>query len=169
MKKFIFLATVVLLFGFADSEKVVFKSIDGKTKITASDYWTAAGNMKGVEIYISKENQKNKSSETIVVSKDENIPETMDLSTYSASKLFLQTAPLKTTPSFSGLKKIQGNSFKYYEYEYDNKHLVKMKTLVYHTLIGTTGYQMVVTGPVTGFDKQKPLYNAIANSLSITP
>ena len=58
MKKFIFLATVVLLFGFADSEKVVFKSIDGKTKITASEYWTAAGNMKGVEIYISKENQK---------------------------------------------------------------------------------------------------------------
>ena len=109
MKKFIFLATVVLLFGFADSEKVVFKSIDGKTKITASEYWTAAGNMKGVEIYISKENQKNKSSETIVVSKDENIPETMDLSTYSASKLFLQTAPLKSTPSFSGLLYILGN------------------------------------------------------------
>ena len=93
----------------------------------------------------------------------------MDLSTYSASKLFLQTAALKTSPSFSGSKKIQGNSFKYYEYEYDNKNLVKMKTLVYHTLIGTTGYQMVVTGPVMGFDQQKPLYNAIANSLSITP
>ena len=169
MKKFIFLASILFVFGFADSEKVIIKSIDGKTKITANSQWTPAGNMKGVEIYISKENTKNKVRETIVVSKDENIPETMDLSTYSASKLFLQTAALKTTPSFSGLKKIQGNSFKYYEYEYNNKHLVKMKTLVYHTLIGTTGYQMVVTGPVMGFDQQKPLYNAIANSLSITP
>ena len=169
MKKFIFLASILFVFGFADSEKVIIKSIDGNTKIPANSQWTPAGNMKGVEIYISKENTKNKVRETIVVSKDENIPETMDLSTYSASKLFLQTAALKTTPSFSGLKKIQGNSFKYYEYEYNNKHLVKMKTLVYHTLIGTTGYQMVVTGPVMGFDQQKPLYNAIANSLSITP
>ena len=169
MKKFIFFSTIFFLFGFADSEKIVFKSIDGKTKITASDYWSAAGNMKGVEIFISKENSKNKYTETIVVSKDENIPETIDLSAYSASKLFLQTAPLSTTPSFSGMKKIQGKSFKYYEYEYDNKNLVKMKTLVYHALLGTTGYQMVITAPLRGFDLQKPLYNKIANSLIITP
>ena len=169
MKKFIFLASILFAFGFADSEKVIFKSTNGKIKITANDQWIPAGNMKGVEIYISKENTKNKVIESIVVSKDENIPETMDLSTYSASKLFLQTAALKTSPSFSGTKKIQGNSFKYYEYEYNNKNLVKMKTLVYHTLIGTTGYQMVVSGPVMGFDQQKPLYNTIANSLSITP
>ena len=169
MKKFIFLASILFAFGFADSEKVIFKSIDGKTKITATDQWTAAGNMKGVEIYISKENTKNKTFATLVVSKDENIPEAMDLATYSASKLFLQTAALNTSPSFSGIKKIQGNSFKYYEYEYDNKNLVKMKTLVYHTLLGSTGYQMVITAPMNGFDKNKQLYNTIGESLIITP
>ncbi|MBK21944.1 MAG: hypothetical protein CMP63_06500 [Flavobacteriales bacterium] len=169
MNKYIFLASLLTLFGFKDSENVVFKSNDGKTKITATDQWTAAGNMKGVEIYISRKNTKNKTLETIVVSKDENIPETMDLSTYSAGKLFLQTSVLNTSPSFSGTKTIKGNSFKYYEYEYDNKDLVKMKTLVYHTLLGTTGYQMVITGPVNDFNQYKPMYNTIGNSLSITP
>ena len=168
MRELIFLSAVFFLFSFADSDKVVFKSIDGKTKITASSNWTAAGNMRGVEIYISKETPQKKLREVIVVSKDENIPKTMDLSTYSASKLFLQTAALKTSPSFSGLKKIQGKTFKYYEYEYDNKHLVKMKTLVYHTLLGNNGYQMVITAPLKGFDMQKQLYNTICNSLSIT-
>ena len=169
MNKYIFLASLLFLFGFVDSENIVFKSNDGKTKITATDQWTAAGNMKGVEIYISRKNTKNKTLETIVVSKDENIPETMDLSTYSAGKLFLQTSVLNTSPSFSGTKTIKGNSFKYYEYEYDNKDLVKMKTLVYHTILGTTGYQMVITGPVNDFNQYKPTYNTIGNSLSITP
>ncbi len=168
MKKLLALLSVLCLFSFIESEEIVFKSADSKTKITANDQWTAAGNMKGVEIYISRTNTVTGIPTTIVVSKDENLLEDMQLGTYSAGKLFLQTAVLKTTPSFSGEKVIDGKTFKYYEYEYDNKDLIKMKTLVYHTLVGRTGYQMTVTSEDEGFDLNKPLYNQIANSLIIT-
>ena len=164
MKKLVFIIISALLsFGFIETKELIFNSIDGKTKITATDQWKAAGNMKGVEIYISNINT------TLVVSKDEKVPEGTDLSTYSAGKLFLQIAVLNTSPSFSGKKTINGNSFKYYEYEYDNKNLIKMKTLVYHTIVGSTGYQMVITAPFEGFNQHKPLYNKIGNSLTITP
>ena len=36
MNKYIFLASLLTLFGFKDSENVVFKSNDGKTKIKSS-------------------------------------------------------------------------------------------------------------------------------------
>ncbi len=167
MKKISSIIIVLLLFGFIESKKIVFKSIDGKTKITATKEWTAAGNMKGVEIYISKVIKENKPHATIVVSKDKNLPEGTDLPTYSAGKLFLQTSVLNSSPSFSGNKKIQRIPFIYYEYEYNNKDLVKMKTLVYHTLILSTGYQMVITAPAKGFDQHKPVFNEISNSLII--
>ena len=99
--------------------------------------------------------------------KDINLPTGTDLSTYSEGKLFLQTSVLDSSPYFSGNKKIQGIPFMYYEYEYNNKELVKMKTLVYHTLVLSTGYQMVITAPAKGFDQHKPLFNQIGNSLII--
>ena len=169
MKKFIFALAIFSLFSFVEeAAEVVFKSIDGKTTITATDQWTAAGNMKGVEIYISRENKVNNVPAVVVVAKDENMSEDMDLATYSASKLFLQTAVLKTAPSLTGNKTINGTKFKYYEYEYSNKDLIKMKTLVYHALIGTNGYQMTVTTAFDGFEQNQPLYNQIANSLALT-
>lgn len=168
MKNFLLILISSLLFGFVESEELVFKSLNGKTTVTASDIWTAAGNMKGVEIFISRENKVSAITSTVVVSKDENLQEGMDLSSYSAGKLFLQTAVLKTTPSVIGTKSINGKYFKYYEYEYDNDDLVKMKTLVYHTLIGTTGYQMVITTENEGFEQSRPLFNQIANSLSLS-
>lgn len=167
MKKIISIITIVCFFGFIESKKIVFKSSDGKTKITATKEWRAAGNMKGVEIYISKIIKENKHQATLVVSKDANLPVGTDLSTYSAGKLFLQTSVLNSSPSFSGNKKIQGFSYIYYEYEYNDKDLVKMKTLVYHTLVLSTGYQMVITAPAKGFDQYKPLFNEIGNSLII--
>lgn len=167
MKKNFLIISVIFLFGFIESNITVFKSSDGKTKITATKEWTAAGNMKGVEIYISKAIKENKLHATLVVSKDINLPTGTDLSTYSAGKLFLQTSVLNSSPYFSGNKKIQGVPFMYYEYEYNNKELVKMKTLVYHTLILSTGYQMVITAPAKGFDQHKPLFNQIGNSLII--
>tara|TARA_Y100001954_G_C15767395_1_gene582522 strand:+ start:109 stop:678 length:570 start_codon:yes stop_codon:yes gene_type:complete len=169
MKKLILFTAVLLFFGFSESEKTVFKSTDGKTKIIATNEWFAAGNMKGVEIFISKMDEQKNTLATLVVSKDENIPENVSLSTYSAGKLFLQTAVLRTTPSFSATKTIKGNPFKYYEYEYSNKDLVKMKTLVYHTLVGSNGYQMVITAPFDGFDIDKPAYMKIGDSLTINP
>lgn len=168
MKNLFFILVSILFFSFTESEEVVFKSIDGKTNITAADVWTAAGNMKGVEIFISRENAVTNTTSTVVVSKDENLLEGTSLSSYSAGKLFLQTAVLNTTPSVIGTKSIGGQNFKYYEYEYDNKDLIKMKTLVYHTLVGTTGYQMVITAANEGFEQARPLYNEIANSLKLS-
>ena len=92
MKKISSIITLLLLFGFIESNKIVFKSADGKTKITATKEWKAAGNMKGVEIYISKVINENIPDATLVVSKDTNLPAGTDLSTYSAGKLFLQTS-----------------------------------------------------------------------------
>jgi hypothetical protein len=105
MKKIISIISFVLLYGFVESNEIVFKSADGKTKITATKEWKAAGNMKGVEIYISKVIKENKSDANLVVSKDKNLPAGTDLSTYSAGKLFLQTSVLNSSPSFSGNKK----------------------------------------------------------------
>ena len=169
MKNLIILTALVFIFGFIESENTVFKSADGKTKITARADWLAAGNMKGVEIYISHENKKTNFISTIVVSKDEGLIEGTNLNSYSASKLFIQTAVLSSTPSFSGIKNVNGKLFKYYEYEYNNKDLIKMKTLVYHALQGLTGYQMVITAHLNGFDQYKPMFNKIANSLIIQP
>ncbi len=166
-KKISSIITLLLLFGFIESNKIVFKSADGKTKITATKEWKAAGNMKGVEIYISKVINENIPDATLVVSKDTNLPAGTDLSTYSAGKLFLQTSVLNSSPSFSGNKKIHGVPYIYYEYEYNSKDFVKMKTLVYHTLVLSTGYQMVITAPAKGFDQYKPLFNTIGNSLII--
>ena len=119
MKKIFYLLFSFLLFSFTESEEIIFKSLDGKTNITATDIWIAAGNMKGVEIFISKENKISNTTSTIVVSKDENLLKETDLTSYSAGKLFLQTAVLNTTPSIIGTKSIGGQNFKYYEYEYD--------------------------------------------------
>lgn len=168
MKKTLFILASIFLFGFVESEEVIFKSLDGKTNLTARDVWTAAGNMKGVEIFISRKNPVTNTTSTIVVSKDENLTEDTNLSTYSAGKLFMQTAVLNTTPSIIGTKTIGGINFKYYEYEYDNKDLVKMKTLIYHTIIGSTGFQMAITAAEEGFDQARPLYNQIANSLKVS-
>tara|TARA_Y100000589_G_scaffold295817_1_gene302525 strand:- start:1646 stop:2155 length:510 start_codon:yes stop_codon:yes gene_type:complete len=169
MKKVIAFFTILFFCSFNKSSETVFTSLDGKIKIKATKDWNAAGNMKGVEIYISKILKENSPQASLVVSKDINLPEGTDLSTYSAGKLFLQTSVLNTSPSFTGIKKIHDNKFIYYEYEYDNKNLVKMKTLVYHTLILLTGYQMVITAPKEGFDELKPIFNKIGNSLIISP
>ena len=112
MKKTIFILIAIFSISFVDSEEVTFKSIDGHTEITATDQWEAAGNMKGVEIYISRENKSNGIPAKVVVIKDEYLPIEIDLSAYSAGKLFLQTAVLKTSPSFIGKKVINGVHFK---------------------------------------------------------
>ena len=66
MKKLILFAAVLLFFGFSESEKTVFKSTDGKTKIIATKEWFAAGNMKGVEIFISKMDEQKNTLATLV-------------------------------------------------------------------------------------------------------
>lgn len=166
MKYFVLIIFLLPVLGFIDTDEIIFNSNDGKIKITATNQWKAAGNMKGVEIYISRENNNNTPC-TVVISKDINLLEETDLSTYSAGKLFLQTAVLKTSQPFIGEKSISGVKFKYYEYEYDNKNLIKMKTLVYHALSGTNGYQMTITSTLNGFEQKRPLYNQIANSIKL--
>ena len=57
MKKFIFLASILFAFGFADSEKVIFKSTDGKTKITAND-WADSQPECAIEVPTATEKSK---------------------------------------------------------------------------------------------------------------
>ena len=168
MKKLFSILFIVFSISFTDAEDVLFKSNDSKTKLTATDQWEAVGDMKDVEIFITRKNRSTGIPATIVVSKDEGLKDGIDLKTYSARKIFLQTAVLNTTPSVVGEKNINGRSFKFFEYEYDNKDLLKMKSLVYHTLIGTTGYQFVVTTDSESFDQNKPFYLKILNSLQVT-
>jgi hypothetical protein len=162
---------VFLFFGllsFTDSEKIVFKSIDSKTKITATDQWKEFGGKIGVEIFITRKNNVTGVPVTLVVSKDSGLKSGIDLNTYSAGKIFLQTAALKTEPLATSEKIVNGRKFKVIEYEYDNRDLLKMKSLIYHTLIGTTGYQLVTTTDSESFDQNKPFYLKILNSLEVS-
>lgn len=168
MPKYYFLFLIVLSLAFTADDGKIFKSADQKIMIAANNSWVAAGNMNGIEIFISRENPKSGIPAVITVSKDENLLEDTDLNKYSAGKIFLQISPLKTSPSISSSKSIDGKNFKYYEYEYNNKDLIKMKTLVFHTLIGTTGYQMTITADDASFETKRPLYNEIWSSLQIT-
>lgn len=168
MKRILFLFILLGLVGFTETEKVRFESNDGKTKLTATDQWKAAGNMKGAEIFISRRNRLSGVPATISVTKDPGLLEGTDLNTYSAGKIFLQTAVLKTSPNVMGETTINGRTYLFFEYEYNNKELMKMRSLVYHTLIGTTGYQFVVTTDSKSFDQNRPFYIEILESLEIS-
>lgn len=167
MKLFLAILTSFTFLSFNDTNNIVFESADKKCSITAFEGWVAAGNMKGVEIFISRENDVKGVPSTAVLSKDENLLEDVTLDKYSAGKIFLQTAVLNTTPSVSETKTINNLNFKYYEYEYTNKDMVVMKSLVYHTLINNTGYQLVITSKEQGFELNRAMFNFIANSIKI--
>jgi hypothetical protein len=168
MKNIFFLLSLTALFSFIETEEIVFTNASKKIKITAADTWKAAGNMKGVEIFISRANASSGIPSTLVVSKDEGLLEGTTLNTYSAGQIFLQTAVFKTSISITDTKTIDGKKFKYFEYEYLNDDLVKMKSMIFHTLIGTTGYQMVITSEDAGFELNRPLYNQISSTFQIT-
>lgn len=168
MKKIFLLLILISSLSFIDPKKVVFKSIDSKTKLIATDQWKNLGKQKGVEIFIIRKNNATGIPVTIIVSKDINLKEGIDLNTYSAGKIFLQAAALKTEPSVTNETSINGRRYKIFEYEYDNKDFLKMKSLVYHTLIGTTGYQLVTTTDFESFDQNKPFYLKILNSLEVS-
>lgn len=161
------LLLVFFTLAFTDLVEISFSSEDKKCKITAYEGWVAAGNMKGIEIFISRENDIKEVTSTVALSKDQNLLEDVTLDKYSAGKILLQTAVLKTTPSVSGEKTINNVNFKYYEYEYTNKDMITMRSMVYHALINRTGYQLVVTSKDEGFDLNRPIFNFITNSLKI--
>ena len=167
MKKIFFLLSLTVLFSFVETEDVVFTNSSKKIKITAADSWEAAGNMRGVEIFISRDNASKGIPSTLVISKDEGLLEGTTINTYSASQIFLQIAFFKTSISITDTKTIDGKKFKYFEYEYFNDDLVKMKSMIFHTLIGTTGYQMVITSEDTNFELNRALYSQISSSFQI--
>lgn len=167
MKTIFFLFSLTVMFSFIETEEVVFTSASKKIKITAADSWEAAGNMRGVEIFISRDNASTGIPSTLVISKDEGLLEGTTLSTYSASQIFLQIAVFKTSISITDTKTIDGKKFKYFEYEYFNDDLVKMKSMIFHTLIGTTGYQMVITSEDANFELNRALYSQISSSFQI--
>jgi hypothetical protein len=168
MKYMLIFSIVFSMLSFNDAEKIVFKSVDSKTKITATDQWKEFEKKKGVEIFITRTNNATGIPVTLVVSKDAGLKSGIDLNTYSARKIFLQTAALKTEPLSTSETIINGRKYKIFEYEYDNKDLLKMKSLVYHTLIGTTGYQLVTSTDSESFDQNKPFYIKILNSLEVS-
>ena len=167
MKTIFLLFSLTVIFSFIETEEVVFTSTSKKIKITAADSWEAAGNMRGVEIFISRDNASTGIPSTLVISKDEGLLEGTTLSTYSASQIFLQIAVFKTSISITDTKTIDGKKFKYFEYEYFNDDLVKMKSMIFHTLIGTTGYQMVITSEDANFELNRALYSQISSSFQI--
>lgn len=167
MKIFFSILSLFFLFSFVDVEEIIFSSNNKKVSITADNTWKPKANMKGVELFISKKNKTNNSISTIVVSKDEGLLPLTSLEKYSASKIFLQTAVLKTTPQSAITKTINGIKMKVYEYDYSDSELNAKHSIVYHAIIGNSGYQLVVTANAESFELSRTMFNQIVSSLSI--
>lgn len=167
MKTWLFTLSVLCLFSFTIEEnEKTFHSNNNKISITCNDTWTAAANMKGVEIFIQK-SFKDNSKVSIVISKDEGLLPLTSLEKYSAGKLFLQTTVLKTSPLVAKTKTINGLKMKVYEYDYSDKELTQKHSIILHCVIGSTGYQIALTSSQINFEFSRPLYNQIISSISI--
>lgn len=167
MKTAFFTLSLCLLFSFKPSDPKTFESSNKKIIITADDTWNVKANMKGVEVFISKVNSLDNSKITIVVSKDEGLLPLTSLEKYSASKIFLQTSVLRTSPSITQLKQVNGINMKMYEYDYADDQLIQKHAIVYHAVIGNNGYQIVITGSPEIIKMNRPAYNEIINTIKI--
>lgn len=166
--KIIFAAfSLCLLFSFKPSDPKTFQSNNKRITIIADDTWDAKANMKGVEVFISKKNTSDNSDISVVISKDEGLLPETGLEQYSASKIFLQTNVLGTAPTLTVLKNINGLSMKMYEYDYSDRQLIQKHSIVYHTVIGNDGYQIVFTSSPDVFALNGPAFNQIINSIKI--
>lgn len=167
MKPLIYLFSLALFFSFVETESVIFSSNNKKISITADNSWHEKANMKGVEIYIIRNNSLDNSTVSIVVSKDEGLLENTSLEKYSAGKIFLQTTVLQTSPQLTINKMVNDMNATMYEYEYTDKEMNSKKSVVYHTVVGRTGYQFVITGQHSDFENFRPYFNQIINSIKI--
>jgi hypothetical protein len=160
-------AFLCLIFGFKPSDPKIFNSSNNRITLTADDTWSEKANMKGVEVFIFKKNITDNSIVSVVVSKDEGLLPLTTLEKYSASKIFLQTTVLRTSPNLAIVKEVSGIKMKMYEYDYTNKELLMKHSIVYHAVIGADGYQITVTGHPSIFQNNRPAYNEIVNSIKI--
>ncbi len=159
--------SLFLVFSFKPINPKTFQSNNKRVTIIADDSWDAKANMKGVEVFIYKLNTSDNSNSTIVISKDKGLLSETSLEKYSASMIFLQTNVLATTPTLAVLKKINGLDMKMYEYNYSNKELLDQQAIVYHTVIGNTGYQIVITASPKVLSLNRPAFDKIINSIKI--
>lgn len=167
MKNWLLALTTILLLSFTFEEtKKTFQSNNKKVSITSNETWKAKANMKGVEVYIQKKFPDN-TEVSIVISKDEGLLTPTSLEKYSAGKIFLQTTVLKTAPQIAKTKTINNLKMKVYEYEYSDKELIQKHSIIYHCVIGTTGYQIALTSSQDNFELSRPMYNEIINTISI--
>ena len=167
MKMLFNISLLIIIFGFTPNDPKTFHSNNNRINLEADDTWSEKANMKGVEVYLFKKNVKNNSIVSIVISKDEGLLPLTSLEKYSASKIFLQTSVLGTTPNSAVLKEVNGVSMKMYEYDYSDKELKQKHSIVYHAIVGNDGYQIVVTGHPDIFQLNRPAYNQIINSIKI--
>ncbi len=167
MKMLFSVSLLCIIFGFKPNDPKNFHSNNNRITLEADDTWSEKANMQGVEVFIFKKNFKDNSLISIVISKDEGLLPLTSLEKYSASKIFLQTSVLGTTSNSVVLKDVNGVKMKMYEYDYSDKELLQKHSIVYHAIVGSNGYQIVVTGHPNIFQLNRPAFNQIVNSIKI--
>lgn len=155
---------------FAFTQKIetnVFKSPKNTLSIELAGNWTAAANMKGIDILLESETVEGSIKSVLTVSSVEGLKEETDINKFSGRKITLQTSVLDAKIESTGQMTILEQPAKYFEYSYKNDNLNTLKTKVVFVVINQIGYQLSFTTLKEEFDTSVPLFNQAVQNFKL--
>jgi hypothetical protein len=169
MRKYFFLITGLFLFYsfIQEIETTVFENPKKTLSIELAGNWTAAANMKGIDILIDAPSTVEDAPNKIAISSVDGLKEETTLEVFSGRKISLQTTVLNAKIEETGELTLAGNPAKYFVYSYKNDELVTLKTKVVFAVINKIGYQLTYTASTKDYAHNLPLFNQAVNSFKL--